>query len=61
MGAEGSDLGIRADFLPACAANTESFLVSFFEPQCGQATEPSQWIERASDSKSLSHLAQTNS
>ena len=42
-------------------ANTESFLVSFFEPQCGHAALPSQLLERTSDSKSLSHLLQVNS
>ena len=42
-------------------AKTESFLVSFFEPQCGQAAVPSQLLERTSNSKSLSHLLQTNS
>jgi hypothetical protein len=47
--------------LPPCAANTDNFFVNFFEPQCGQATEPSQFAERTSDSKSFSHLLQTNS
>lgn len=42
-------------------ANTESFFVSFFEPHCGQAAVPSHFVERTSNSKSFSHLAQLNS
>ena len=38
-------------------ANTESFFDSFFEPQCGQGV-PSHRLERTSNSKSFSQLAQ---
>ena len=38
-------------------ANTDSFFVSFFEPQCGQGV-PSHRLERTSNSKSFSQLAQ---
>ncbi len=38
-------------------ANTDSFFVSFFEPQCGQDV-PSHRLERTSNSKSFSQLAQ---
>ena len=43
------------------AVKVENFFVSFFEPQCGHATVPSHFVERTSDSKSFSHLLQTNS
>jgi hypothetical protein len=39
------------------AAKTDSFFVSFFEPQCGQDV-PSHRLERTSNSKSFSQLAQ---
>ena len=42
-------------------AKTESFLLSFVEPQWGQAAAPSQLLERTSNSKSLSHFLQMNS
>jgi hypothetical protein len=38
-------------------ANTESFFVSFSEPQCGHFV-PVQSLERTSTSLSLSHFAQ---
>ena len=37
--------------------NTESFLASFLEPQCGQGV-PSHWLERTNNSQSFSQLAQ---
>jgi hypothetical protein len=44
--------------VPAVAeANTENFLASFFEPQCGQ-TEPFQSLERTRISLSRSHFSQ---
>lgn len=46
---------------PAVAeANTESFLASFFEPQCGHAV-PFQSLERTRISLSRSHFSQWNS
>ena len=43
---------------PAVAeANTENFLASFDDPQCGHFV-PSQWLERTRISLSRSHPAQ---
>jgi hypothetical protein len=45
---------------PAADANTESFFVSFFEPQWGQDA-PRQWEDATSRSNSFSHFPQINS
>ena len=42
---------------PALEANTENFLDSFVEPQCGHLV-PSQLLERTRSSLSFSHFAQ---
>jgi len=39
-------------------AKTESFLISFVAPQCGQAAAPADWADRTSNSKSFVHLGQ---
>jgi hypothetical protein len=46
-----------APSLLALEANTENFLESFDEPQCGHFV-PSQLLERTSTSLSFSHFAQ---
>lgn len=52
--------GLTPDVDPAeDEANTENFLVNFFEPQCGQT--PASFDDRTSNSNSLSHLEQTYS
>jgi hypothetical protein len=52
--------GLTPDVAPAVdEANTENFLVNFFEPQCGHA--PVSLDDRTSNSNSLSHLEQTYS
>jgi hypothetical protein len=42
------------------AAKTDSFLDSFFEPQCGHGV-PSHLLDRTSNSKSFSQSQQVNS
>ena len=42
------------------AANTDNFLASFFEPQCGQAA-PCHRLERTNNSKLLSQFEHSNS
>jgi len=44
-----------ASSAPPLEANTDSFLLSFVEPQCGHAV-PSHLVERTSTSLSLPHF-----
>jgi predicted RNA-binding Zn-ribbon protein involved in translation (DUF1610 family) len=56
-------VGAAADaalVVPACGANVESRLVSFFEPQCGHGV-PRQSADRTSSSKLWPQAAQSNS
>jgi hypothetical protein len=48
---------VGASSAPPLDANTDSFLLIFFEPQCGQGV-PSHLLERTSTSLSFPHLPQ---
>ena len=49
-----------ASFSVVFEANTDSFLASFADPQCGQRV-PCQRVERTNISLSFSHCVQWNS
>jgi hypothetical protein len=44
-----------ASSAPPLDANTDNFLLSFFEPQCGHAV-PTHFVDRTSTSLSLPHF-----